>query len=352
MIMRKTFPIGFVDKCLSEEKCFFAIRYADSDAWEWGSAKSAVSGIVPGSFVIAPFNLERNEPISIPFKSAESDGLDRAESFGSFPHESTMQEEHCAAVKTLAEFHRKHGGKTVLSRVELVDFSAHFTESLLHSLDALYPSATVFGFYTPQSGLWVGATPELLLSAERDTLHTMALAGTRRRGSAEEWDEKNLEEQRLVVDFILDAMKEYSPRVGTRFTFSAGPVEHLCTSITADCSDFETADDDEHIKSLLKRMSPTPALCGSDRAVSLSLLASLESHIRGAYGGFFGIYHSAANFDFRVNLRSMRIERDKGAIYIGGGITSRSIPDDEWEETCRKSESMKKALENLSEIDN
>ena len=348
--MSHTFPPGFIDKAIAEGKSVFAIRYPQAASWEWGVSDSVSAGIVPGSFVVAPFDMESVGPVSIPFGGNSGQPGDMA-SFGRFPNESTPREDHRRAVETISAYHRRHGGKTVLSRVELIPLSGIPAESILRSLDRLYPDATVFGFSTPQSGLWVGATPELLLAASGGQLRTMALAGTRRRGESGEWDGKNIEEQRLVVDFIMDAMADCLPREGELFTCQAGPVEHLCTAITADASPLEKGElqPDE----LLRRLSPTPALCGSDRAASMRLIASCEAHDRGAYGGFFGLYRSPGDFDFRVNLRSMRMEGATGALYAGGGITSLSRPDDEWTETCRKSASMRKALsDNAAFIEN
>jgi len=41
-----------------------------------------------------------------------------------------------------------------------------------------------------------------------------------------------------------------------------------------------------------------------------------------------------------VNLRCMQVLENKVKVYVGGGITSRSVPDKEWQETLDKSRTM------------
>ena len=81
----------------------------------------------------------------------------------------------------------------------------------------------------------MGASPEMLLSSSDGSLHTVALAGTRLAGTEEAWDVKNIEEQELVVDFIMSAMEGLAPEKGSTFTRVAGPVEHLCTGNQCRC---------------------------------------------------------------------------------------------------------------------
>lgn len=171
----------------------------------------------------------------------------------------------------------------------------------------------------------------------------MALAGTRPRTNdasaqhpfnfnAPAWDTKNIDEQQLVVDFITDCLGRHhlSPDVSWRFTRTAGPVEHCCTSITAKTP--HAID----LGSLLRDLSPTPAVCGSDREEAVSIINRFESFDRQCYGGFFGPVKAADDFDLYVNLRSCRVYDDGAALFAGGGITLLSDPDDEWNETERK----------------
>ena len=45
-----------------------------------------------------------------------------------------------------------------------------------------------------------------------------------------------------------------------------------------------------------------------------------------------------------VNLRCMKLVDDKATLFVGGGITKDSVPDDEWQETIEKSTTMLRIL--------
>ena len=45
-----------------------------------------------------------------------------------------------------------------------------------------------------------------------------------------------------------------------------------------------------------------------------------------------------------VNLRCMQFKDDEALIYVGGGITKDSIAENEWEETQKKTQTMKSVL--------
>ena len=68
--------------------------------------------------------------------------------------------------------------KVVVSKVKKVKIEkgAYLTafQSLIEELDNSFISLV----YTPQAGLWLGATPELLLEKDKNQLKTVALAGT------------------------------------------------------------------------------------------------------------------------------------------------------------------------------
>lgn len=348
---------GFLSLSLRKGVSFYAFRRPDGKDTVFGAARSWDRGMREGGFVIAPFDLESGEIRTvIPSLSYEEiaslpDCASAQESPECpFPESSTTRCDHASAVRAVSGYHRKHGGKTVISRVIVSEDCIIDVDSLFDALCRLYADAAVFCFFTPESGLWIGASPELLLSQSGGRLNTMALAGTRVCGTNGAWDDKNLEEQSLVTDFIMDAMDGLNPEKGNLFTRQAGPVEHLCTRIVAE------AVNESDVEKLLRRLSPTPALCGSVRKESLRLIASCERHSRGYYGGFFGISREDG-FELYVNLRSMRLEGRKAAVFVGGGITGMSVPEDEWTETCRKSQAVLRAISEiqpwiLSKFDN
>lgn len=235
------------------------------------------------------------------------------------------------------------GGKTVYSRVEHRDAPTDIGGYYLHLLNS-NPTAYVFLFRAGELGTWIGASPELLLrSDESGAIESVSLAGTRKNISgntddipAEGWDDKNLEEQQLVTDAIAADMTDggYSVRLSPLMTRRAGAVEHLFRRITGARSDDNAATPLQ----MAQTLAPTPALCGYPREVSKERIGKYEQHQRICYGGFSGIVRHTGQVTLYVTLRCASIWGNTAALYLGGGLTSQSDAEQEWEETCAKSQ--------------
>jgi isochorismate synthase len=121
------------------------------------------------------------------------------------------------------------------------------------------------------------------------------------------------------------------------------------------------------IKKLLKVLHPTPAVGGMPKNEAYLFIKANENYNREFYTGYLGelnfkeeiarvsnnrnIENKAyraihTKTDLFVNLRSMQLKDQKATIYIGGGITIDSIPEQEWEETVNKSATMLKVIQN------
>ncbi len=246
--------------------------------------------------------------------------------------------------------------KIVASKVACLECEVSPLE-LFDRLCEAYPSACVFLYSTERHGTWIGASPEPILEYRDNTYSSLSLAGTR-WGEAEdaEWDQKNIEEQAIVTDFIVDAYKKFglSPKTKGPFTLVAGPVMHLATEITA-----EGERDD---LSLLRYLCPTPALSGFPRDEARPEIIIWEIPPRECYGGLVGIINEDFSYSTFANLRSGRLHpRRTGStessestmstvtytitLRAGAGITHLSDPEKEWEETENKLRTLRKFIE-------
>lgn len=303
-----------------------------------GDSLRAVEGLHAPGFVIAPFDFTLHPVITLTAKTSIPSTLITAPEF---PSAETTHGEHSRNVSLAAASHTADHGKTVISRLILAPLN-NTPDKLFDILCENYPTATVFLFDSPATGLWTGATPELLLEADGEYLSTMSLAGTRPCGTAGEWDEKNIEEQQIVTRTIAETFSSRGlyPEISDIQTLAAGPVEHLCTRIRASLPQEWSLRD---LTDLLRELSPTPALGGYPRLKAIEDIRNLESHDRFLYGGFFGYVENPRRFRLNVNLRSARLHPAHpalAALYTGGGITRLSIPDAEWEETERKASTL------------
>lgn len=254
-----------------------------------------------------------------------------------FPSETTSRTTHRRNILTIKDS-LFYGEKTISCTVIKGDDHIDIATSLL-SLSASFPKAFVFCFFTPQSGLWIGASPELLLKKDGEELFTMALAGTRPVGLNEGWDSKNLDEQGMVVRYIEDILNKYHlPFIhpDTPFSKRAGSIEHLCTPFRIKGTGLSP----DAFSQFLSDFSPTPALCGLPKEKAYRLIKETEVFSRGYYGGFIGPWKPLGDFSFFVLLRALRIEKEGWCMFAGGGITKHSEPEVEWLETRRKASSI------------
>lgn len=254
--------------------------------------------------------------------------------------------------------------KVVLSRKEEIALQDTDVFSIFKNLLTSYKSAFVYCWYHPKIGLWLGATPETLLKIEGRHFSIMALAGTQDySGSLEvKWQEKELQEQQFVTDFILNNIKSTveNIKVSDVETVKAGNLLHLRTLIKGHLSL-----QDVNLKQLLNDLHPTPAVCGLPKEKAKTFILENENYEREFYTGFLGELNfevhtkprtGKRNIENRaytikkkstqlyVNLRCMQIKNKNAIIYVGGGITATSNPESEWEETVSKSQVVKKVL--------
>ena len=326
----------------------YAYRLPGSKEIKTGGSDTLLPGLHPGGFYVKPF--DGNEGFTIP-ATPSAGSVTHVPLQYIIPKESTTRERHAAGIKHILE---KIGDgmldKCVLARVD-VNRSLPDAEAVFRALCDAYPSAFVFGFRTPETGTWIGASPELLLSKSGRTLTTMALAGTRPAGTCGEWDEKNREEQAIVRNYIAGILENHGceVKIHPTETAQAGPVEHIRNMITAimpcrnnTSSAGQKEDGLETAARVADSLSPTPALCGSPREEAFTAINEAEDFRRGCYGGCCGpVSEDGAAFDIYVNLRSMCIKDGVTCLFAGGGIVAGSEPDSEWHETERKLSTIK-----------
>ena len=98
------------------------------------------------------------------------------------------------------------------------------------------------------------------------------------------------------------------------------------------------------LKDLIRKLHPTPAVCGLPRDKAKEFIIKNENYNREFYTGFLGEITNTDSSLF-VNLRCMKLEENIANIYVGGGITKDSNSKQEWLETVSKTQTMKSVLE-------
>ena len=312
-----------------------------------------ISNFEEKGFVFAPFNSDEKSIVFLKEKAlymSEEVLLDpRSAKDGFFKVDNASKERHIKIIeKALEKISGSALQKVVLSREEVLDISHVGLVAIYKKLLSIYSNAFVYVWFHPKVGLWLGATPETLLSLEGTLFKTMSLAGTQVCADTETvvWESKELEEQQLVTSFIENQLEGIAVKleIDKTETVKAGSLWHLRTQVFGELKKVS------NIEKLIRALHPTPAVCGLPREIAHEFISKNEGYNRRFYTGFLGELNfegpklGAKSSTLFVNLRCMSVQNNKATVYVGGGITKDSNASKEWEETVSKAKTMKRVL--------
>ena len=230
--------------------------------------------------------------------------------------------------------------KAIISSRFPVKINSFSWENALLKLMHTYDESFVWVWYHPKIGMWMGASPELLASYQDGEFLTMALAGTLPVQQAEPviWSGKEIQEQKLVTDFIVDNLKKHSAdlKVSSPRTVYQGKIAHIQTDII-------TQVPINKINKLILSLHPTPAVSGMPVTEAKNLIKTIENQPRKYYTGFLGRKNKNL-YKFYVNLRSMEVGDKSLTLFAGGGILENSVAKKEWKEIQNKANILYKTL--------
>lgn len=204
----------------------------------------------------------------------------------------------------------------------------------------------VYGFWQNGEGL-LGATPEVLLRQDGQSLTTMALAGTcpkedlcSRKSLME--DVKERHEHELVAQDVVHALQVY----GNIRTFGPQILElptlfHLKTDISCTLQQPK----DFQFFQACKDLHPTPALGVSPRSYGFRWMKEMpEQAGRKGFGGPFALKWSAHEALCLVAIRNIHWTAAGSRIGAGCGVVEQSNLQQEWRELFQKRLSVKRVL--------
>lgn len=343
-----------LDALIEADACFAIFRPPHESTHSFVMQKTGTPSLIGDieelndqqGFVVAPFRSDKSSPIIV----IRPDCINLEEVDIPSPIHSCKESAAPTAEKNEKEsyanlFTRFHHSleegefkKLVLSRSKTIDREEGFSPGRSFFTAAeKYPHSYVYLLHTPQSGTWLGSTPETLLAGANVEWQTVALAGTRYPHSGTvTWDDKNLREQHLVTSYLLRQLTSFhiTPEINGPYTVKAGNLAHLRTDFSF------TLQDTPKPGTLLKALHPTPAVSGLPKEQAYKFIQENEDHNRLYYSGFLGMLNTGGSTDLYVNLRCMKIEKKSLTLFAGSGLLASSTLEDEWEETQRKLEVM------------
>jgi len=294
---------------------------------------------IPDGFLISPWS-HSNEILHIhcqPEKCEFSRVLDELAQIGQFLKSSTAKnteyvefENQIHQIKNLILEGKVE--KIVASRIEVESMKFDHTLIYYWFLELLkqHQNAFVSLVFTPEYGLWMGATPEVLMQLDGQNLTTVSLAGTL-VNRQEAWTGKEELEQSVTTRFIKTVLEKFGQNVSKLSEVTeikSGDIRHLK-------SHFQVQIDPENVQIVIKSLSPTPAVAGFPQDFAIQWINETEGYQRSLFSGFWGI-KVANQLNLFVNLRCVQLTQNQHLFYAGCGINLGSEVSKEWAETDAK----------------
>lgn len=334
-----------VEDQYKHRKPFVLFCLPDSDTlqvyFQKDTARYTTSDFSENGFVLAPFDF-KGQALCIPVSKSDCFEVTFQEEpveehTLTIAEDEESKEAYLELVRAaMSEINSKRAKKIVTSRAHVLKNNSVQISLVLNRLLQLYPGALRYVWYHPETDLWCGATPEILLETNGVSFKTTALAGTRKfnKKRPPDWTHKEIDEQQLVTDAIVHSLQKVTSvvRLSKTYTQKAGSLAHLKTDITGILKNGKT-----NLATIVGTLHPTPAVCGTPQKRAKGFILEKENYEREFYTGFLGpIDQISQSGRLFVNLRCMKISDTALTIYVGGGITAASVPKDEWDETQHK----------------
>jgi menaquinone-specific isochorismate synthase len=321
--------------------------YSDSDwfipkiiFFKKGIYYSVIYNFIFSSNLEKNFTEFSNYLSQIEFIDTDNNYIDHETTFRTRTRSNSFNEWKNIVDEALSKISHGLMSKVVLSREVFAELNQKpFLPLILKKLSKKYPKCYTFA-YKKRESVFIGASPEKLAKISNGWIEVDALAGSAPRGRTEGEDlemenfllhsEKNLFEQRAVVNFIHNLLNKISDEIifGDKPLIRKLPnIQHLWTVMHAKLKK------DVELFDILIKLHPTPAICGDPWKIAKDFILQKEPHDRGLYSGNIGWFNFSGSGEFAVAIRSALIKENKLYAYAGCGIVEGSEAKTEFEES-------------------
>lgn len=201
----------------------------------------------------------------------------------------------------------------------------------------------------------LSASPERYLRKEENKVISQPIKGTARRSFDLEQDEqfkKELEQNEkerseniMIVDLVRNDLSHTASKGSVE-------VEELCKIYTFKqvhqmiSTVVSTVENSISPVEVIRSTFPMGSMTGAPKISAMKIIEELEETKRGLYSGAVGYFTPNGDFDFNVVIRSIlyNTENEYLSFSVGSAITSKSIPENEYEECLVKAKAMFEVL--------
>lgn len=202
----------------------------------------------------------------------------------------------------------------------------------------------------------MSASPERYIRKKGDKIISQPIKGTARRSMDKAEDktiqeelynnEKERSENIMIVDLVRNDLSRTAVKGSVKVEELCGPyafkqVHHLISTVVSELKpEFSPVD-------VIKTTFPMGSMTGAPKISAMQIIEKLEETKRGLYSGAVGYFSPEGDFDFNVVIRSILYNEENKYISfsVGSAITSKAIPESEYEECLLKARAMRFVLE-------
>lgn len=202
----------------------------------------------------------------------------------------------------------------------------------------------------------LSASPERYIRKEGDKIISQPIKGTARRSTDEAEDktiqqelynnEKERSENIMIVDLVRNDLSRTAAKGSVIVeelcgTYVFKQVHHLISTVVSKVGEGYSPVD------VIKTTFPMGSMTGAPKISAMQIIEKLEETKRGLYSGAVGYFTPEGDFDFNVVIRSIlyNAENKYVSFSVGSAITSKAIPEMEYEECLLKAKAMRTVLE-------
>lgn len=225
--------------------------------------------------------------------------------------------------------------------------------ALYRALRSLNPSPYMFYYHLNDFHV-VGASPEILVRLQGDTVTVRPIAGTRPRG-------KNIQEDVSLAAELLADPKERAEHV-MLMDLGRNDIGRVAQTGTVKITENMQIENYSHVMHIVSNVDgklksdlsaidvlratfPAGTVSGAPKVRAMEIIDELELSKRGIYAGAVGHLGFNGDMDLAIAIRTGIIKDNVLHVQAGAGIVADSVPKSEWIETQNKAKALLRAAE-------
>jgi para-aminobenzoate synthetase component 1 len=199
----------------------------------------------------------------------------------------------------------------------------------------------------------LSASPERFLRVEGRVATTEPMKGTRPRGRTPAEDRalrgdllasaKDQAELAMIVDLSRNDLARVSTPGTVRVRSARRLIPFAGVHQAIAVVESRLAPGKDRVD-LLAAAFPPGSVTGAPKVRAMEVIDALEGEGRGPYCGALGWFDVGGDMDLAVAIRTLLLSGTRASYRVGGGVTLRSDPVEEWRETLTKGAALEAAL--------